>query len=40
MNKELTTLLTRMVSMINGLLAITYLAFFTWIGVELFQMIF
>jgi hypothetical protein len=40
MNKEITTLLTRMLNMVNGLLAIAYVSFFAWVGVQLFNILF
>ena len=40
MNKENETLLTRTLQMVNGLLAFTYLAGFTWLSVQIFHMIF
>ncbi len=40
MNKENEKLLTNMLRMINGMLAISYVAFFSWVIVRLFNMIF
>lgn len=40
MNKEITTLVTRALQMINGLLAITYIAGMAWLAVQVFHMIF
>ena len=40
MNKELTALLKTMLTMINGLLALTYIVGATWVGVQLYHMIF
>jgi len=40
MNKELQTLLVRMVTMINGILAIGIVSAVAWVGVELFNILF
>lgn len=40
MNEENQKLLTNMLRMINGVLAISYVAFFSWMAVHLFNMIF
>lgn len=40
MNKEITTLLIRMLQMINGFLAFGYVALFSWLAVELFNILF
>jgi len=40
MNKENEVLFARTLNMVNGLLAITYVAGITWFGVQIFNMIF
>jgi len=40
MSKELDALLVRMVALTNGLLSFVYVAGITWLGLQLFNMIF
>lgn len=40
MNKELNDLIKRMLTMINGLLAFIYVAGFTWLGFQAFNLLF
>jgi hypothetical protein len=40
MNKEITALLKTMLTMINGLLALTYVVIFSYLTVQLFNLLF